>query len=201
MTFHTVVRTVTVLVCLLLPGLAVGQTVRFGVKGGIQKSSLDVEGLVTTVEAGTGGVVGGLVEIGADRTISFRPEVLLSEHRITLLDGARPIETGLTSFEIPLLICVRGPKTSRVKALLFGGPHLSFITDAWQDLGTGRVHYDDEVEDVDAGVTFGGGAELPAGRGAFLVDARFSIGMRDLDTNPGLSFKVRVFGVHVGYRF
>jgi hypothetical protein len=102
-----------------------------------------------------------------------------------------------------LLICVRAPNTSRAKALLFGGPHVNFITDAWQDLGTGagRVDLGDAIVDVDAGVTFGGGVELPAGRGAFLVDARFSIGMRDLWVGEDISIKPRTFSVHLGYRF
>jgi hypothetical protein len=43
--------------------------------------------------------------------------------------------------------------------------------------------------------------EVPAGRGALLIDARVVIGLRNLWEQPGPTVKSRAFAALVGYRF
>ena len=187
----------------LAPGLAAAQDVAVGVRGGVVWSTLATGGFDDELEpdAGTGGTIGGFVEAGSARMVSFRPEVLVTWRRFTLSDGETDRDSGATAIDVPLLLCLRTASAARAKGVLFVGPQLSFLTSVWQEVGGVRADIDEAIKDVDAGLTFGGGVEAPAGRGAFLLDARLTIGLKNLWEQEGPTVKSRGFGVMIGYRF
>lgn len=197
MRLHTVVA---IVVAILVPGWASAQ-VAAGVKGGFVSASLSTEGFQgLEADAGAGGAVGGFVDFGAG-VVGFRPEVLVTWRRFTLSDGEESRRSGSTSIEVPLLLCVRTANPTGARGVLFAGPQLNFITSVWQETGGSRSNLDEAIKDWDAGLTFGGGVEIPAGRGAVTFDARMMIGLRNLWEPSGPTIESRAFAALMGYRF
>ena len=192
---------VAVLGVCLFADRAAAQDVAFGVKGAVHASSLSIDGQPSLESsAGFGGAIGGFVEIGADRRVSFRPELQVTWYRFNLAEFGETAESGTRSIDLPLLACVRFG-SARVRGLAYAGPQVSFITDAWQEMGGTRVDFDAELEDVDYAVAFGGGIEVPAGRGTVIIEGRATFGLRDVLIDPAVSVKARALGAHVGYRW
>jgi hypothetical protein len=172
------------------------------VKGGFVPSTLTTEGFVgLEADAGAGGAIGGFVDFASGGIVGFRPEVLVTWRRFTLSDLGEGRRTGSTSIEVPLLLCVRTANTSGTRGVFFAGPQLSFLTAVWQDVEGRRVDLDEAIEDMDAALAIGGGVEVPAGRGALVIDGRVVIGLRNLWEEPGPSVKTRAFAALIGYRF
>jgi hypothetical protein len=187
---------------ILIPGLAAAQDVRVGVKGGVVSATLKTEGFEgLDPEAGAGGAVGGFIDFGAARVVGFRPEVLVTWRRFTLSDVAEDRRTGSTAVEVPLLLCLRTSNASGARGVFFVGPQLSFVTDVWQEVEGTRIDLDEAIKGSDTGITFGGGVDVPAGRGAFVLDARVIIGLRNLWEEAGATVKSRAFAAMLGYRF
>jgi hypothetical protein len=187
---------------MLVPGPAAAQDVRVGVKGGLVSASLSVAGFDgLEADSGVGGAVGGFIDFGSARVVGFRPEVLVTWRRFTLSDVQERRRTGSTSVEVPLLIVLRTTNASGARGVFFAGPQLNFITDVWQELEGTRIDIDEAIKDSDAGITFGGGVDIPAGRGALVLDARVMIGLRNLWEQSGASVKSRGFAALAGYRF
>jgi hypothetical protein len=193
---------VAVLGVCLFSNQAAAQDVGVGVKGGLHRSSLSIEGLPQlSAEADWGGTFGAFVDIGTDRRISFRPEIQVTWYHFTLSEGTEVVESGTRSIDLPLLVAARFGNSPRIKGFVVAGPQISFINDAWQQFRGERVDFDDELEDVDGAIVFGGGIELPVERGAFLIEGRVTFGLRDVFKEEAVSVKASALGIHFGYRF
>jgi hypothetical protein len=174
----------------------------FGVKGGWVSGSLQADGpeaFDTSADAGF--AIGGFIGFGLGDAVRFQPEVLLSNRRFSSTGPRAPFGVSARGVEVPLLFQLRFPEGRRVQAVLFAGPQVSFISSVTQALGDSESDISDQIKNVDAGVTFGGGVEFYVGRGALSLDARYNVGFRNLDESSGPRLESRAFLALVGYRF
>jgi hypothetical protein len=196
-----------ILVCAVAIALAVGvpaparaQSGSAGVKGGINVGKVTASGTdAFDTKVGTGGSIGGFVAIPLGETARIQPEVLFSQRRFSGVTADLTVESR--AVEVPILLHLLVATGQRVRPVLFAGPQLTFISKVTQSTAQGDTDISDNIAGVDAGLTFGGGFEMAAGRGAFVVDGRVNIGMKDLSQSGPPALKSRAFLLLAGYRF
>jgi hypothetical protein len=78
---------------------------------------------------------------------------------------------------------------------------MAFIPSVSQRFGDQESNVSDDIQNVDFGVSFGIGWNVPVRSHAIVVDGRFSAGFRDLTRSADTSMRSRVFTFLLGYRF
>ena len=197
-----------VVVCLLghaevLWAQPVSAGIKVGVTAATMPGATDAFGAPVDEESRWGGTGGVFVTIPLNDLVAFQPEVLYVMKGATLVGPAGSPYTlalDVSALEIPLLFRF-GRSTRRLYFL--AGPSLGFrlafegretvfgITET-RDLS-------DETKAVDVGVAIGAGATF----GRFLVEGRWTEGLRDVDSENQFATGVRhrVLGVLAGFRF
>ena len=127
--------------------------------------------------------------------------MLLTARRFTATTAVTSFSVTTIGVEVPLLVHLRVPSARRWQATLFAGPQVGFIPSVTQEVDGTRTDIADDIRDVDLGVVVGGGIEVLAGRGAVVLDARVSVGLRDVSASASPAFRSRAFLALIGYRF
>jgi hypothetical protein len=192
-----------VVVCTLAgPPAAEAQRALFGVRGGLSIADIAVsgtEGFEAT--AGSGPVVGAVGGLRMTARARLQVELLWASRRFSATAGGFDAEISSSGVEIPVLFVLNGAPDRRVVPLIYVGPQLNVITKVTQTVAGNDIDMSDSIRNGDPGITFGGGLEIAAPRGAFTIDARANIGFRNLNEDPVPSFKSRAFQLLAGYRF
>lgn len=183
-----------------IPAPVHAQAVSAGIKGGLNVSKAAASGTDGfTTKVGAGGSLGGFVAIALGETARIQPEVLFSARRFSGVFSDFTVTNR--AVEVPILLHLTFSHDRRVQPVLFAGPQLTFISKVTQSTPQGDIDISDNIAGVDAGLTFGAGLEMAAGRGAFVVDGRVNLGMRDLSETGPPALKSRAFLLLAGYRF
>ncbi len=176
----------------LLAGPALAD-VSYGVIGGVGLAKFrgdDVSG----AESRLGFSAGVFAELPLLNVLALHPEALFS------LKGSgsegSDDKTNLYYIEVPVLAKYYLPLPLPVKTHLFAGPYLGLNLIAKSKVGDTTTDIKDNIEPLDYGLVFGGGAEI----GKILVDGRYSLGLAKVPEN-GPSVKNGVLSLMVGYRF
>lgn len=190
------------------------QELSFGVEAGVNVADLDFEnpsGDVPEVESRKGLRLGGVLHyaFARDGVLGFQTGLLYSQKGGEAVDGPDRTTLETDYVELPLLLTVRVPTgDSRISPRLFAGGQLAFEGNCDLDDGTReRICEDEGIETktTDLGLLFGGGFGWEAGPGMLTLDARYELGLTNLNDSegffdPGLEFKNRVWQLAAGYR-
>jgi hypothetical protein len=175
--------------------------VEAGLKVGMTSCTLSVAGLPGfEPDAGSAALGGGWLSIGRD-DLRVQTEVTYGGRRFSSPSPIGDIDVSARVLEIPVLIVGRWRPNARTRPLLFGGPSFGFLPSVTQTIGSNTVNIDDEIKGADVGAVIGGGLEIRAGRGAVLLDARYTHGLRDVSESDVTSFRPRTVAMSFGYRF
>jgi hypothetical protein len=181
---------------------AAAQVVTWGFKGGVNLASIDVSGAGAFETSGDPrAAVDAFLGVTIGRGFSFQPELLLTTARFSASDPDLPLSVSSRVIAVPLLLHFRAPGQRRLRLVLFSGPQLGRLTGVSQTFAGVETSIDDEVKDLDVGVTLGGGVEVGAGPGAWVFDARVTLGLTNVNQADEPAFKSRAFLAMAGYRF
>lgn len=192
----------TVGVCTLsaMATAAHAQSVSFGVKAGLVAATVATSGPgAFDTEADPTAAGGASVNFRINDRFSIQPELLISNRRFTIQNEAG-INVRSRSIEVPVLLQAALVVSGRVRPVLIAGPQFGRITKVTQTFGSRTTDISDQIKDGDGGFVIGGGIEVAAGRGHVTVDARGSIGLRNVGTGP-TTIRSRGFMLLGGYRF
>jgi hypothetical protein len=193
------------LTLLVAPALAAGQTapVEAGVKVGVNMAtmtvSFDGDKLANDYRDNrTGIVLGGFVAKTYNGSVGLQVEALFSQRGVSFAAEGETAEFRVNYFDVPVLARI-GTTTSggaRLSALV--GPTVSMKINRKLTLNnrTEAEDYDD-TSSVDLGLTFGGSVEIQR----FIAEARYTLGLKDIDKDPSDVIKNRTLSLLVGYRF
>ena len=191
--------------CLLSVADASAQ-VTLGLKAGINRSDLsihDADGENVDVKSKTGFVGGAYLQFGLGDVFAVQPEVLYSAQGAKQPVGDATLSLDLTYLSVPLLFMARIPAgDSPIWPILYVGPVVSFEMDCKLkgevDGSTTSVDCDggdeptNRTSGTDVGMTFGGGFDFFFGSIRTQLDARYTIGLNNIDdTDSGSSVKNR----------
>lgn len=201
---------------LLFTAPAAGQGLGIGAEAGINVSDVSFEGEAET-ESNTGLRVGGVLRLGLSSVLGLQTGAYFSEKGTT--DVTEPdvdIDLDLSYVEIPLLLNVRIPTgPAPVTPRLYAGPQLALETgcdiSATGDGASATTSCDEasqegdlevDTKSTDLSVVFGGGLDIAAGPGAITLDARYDLGVSDInELETGTDFENRSLSVAAGYLF
>ena len=163
------------------------------------------------------GVIGGVgFTAGLSDMFGIRAEMLYSQKgsKMTLdipFIGERETETTINYIDIPITGVLRFPNMD--KSLIpnvFLGPVFSVkMGDASVSVNGDEVENDGEddgIKGFDMGLTFGAGLDFGMGNGMFGVDARYTLGLTEIEEetdgdNVGSSTKHNVISIMLNYTF
>lgn len=159
--------------------------------------------LVSGPESLTGLCAGVFVAIPITDTLLFQPEALYSQKGATYTLFGEDLDLKLDYLEVPVLLKARFG-TGAARPAVFAGPAIGFklrakgqFQDQTEDL--------DETKGTDFGLVFGAGVDLTAGSGAFVVDARYTLGLSTIDDASSddlrADIKNKAFTLSIGYSF
>lgn len=176
-----------------------GQEVGFGVKGGLNLSSLNLEDPEASYDSRTGYHL-GLFLRGKFEKVAIQPELLLytqnGDIKSSLFGTAQESFSYLT---IPLIL-----KFYPVGGLnLQLGPQFGFLLDGERKydtvLGSASEDITDYYDKSDISVALGGGYDFGFGLG---IDLRYNLGIKDINNAAdGDRVQTRVFMVSLGWNF
>ena len=191
------------------------QELSLGVEAGVNVADLDFEnpsGDVPEVESRTGLRVGGVLHyaFARDGVLGFQTGLIYSQKGGEAVDGSDRTTLETDYVEVPLLLTARIPTGEPgISPRLFAGAQLAFEGNCDLDDETReRICEDEGIETktTDFGLVFGGGLGWSAGPGVLTLDARYELGLTNLNDSegffdPGFEFRNRVWQLAAGYRF
>jgi hypothetical protein len=196
-----------VVVCLLSHVQTLrAQPVTAGIKAGLTAARLpgvnDVIPVPVDEESRWGGTVGVFVTVPLNELIAFEPEALYVMKGATFFNH---VGTGSSlSFDANYLDMPLHFKFGRSgRPYFLAGPSVGFrlAAEARETVSgaTETRDFSDQIKSVDVGVSFGAGASF----GRFLIEGRWTEGLRDVDSQGQFESAVRhrVIGVLAGFRF
>ena len=169
----------------------------FGAKVGINFANLSFDpDDEEAVEGRTGLVVGVLILVPVNARFAFQPEVLYSQQGAKEDGGDGKI--GIDYINIPLLANIHLTGGDNPVSLLVG-PQIGFRTQAKVKGGGEEIDIKDDTEGMDWGLVTG----LSAAMRNFLIDARYTWGLSNInaDETDDQKVKNRVFTISVGILF
>ena len=174
---------------LLCTGWLYAQDTQFGIKAGVNASSVDItNGDDYNSKAGLH--VGGLAHIHITRHFALQPELVFSMQGGE--DGSEKLK--LNYINVPLLAQYMTRDGFRLQT----GPQIGFLTSAESEVGDLEIDAKDDVKSVDFSWTFGAGYLFPSGFG---IDARYNHGISNISDDSDFEARNRVFQVGVFYQF
>lgn len=203
------------LICLAgVCSFSFGQSVKFGIEGGVNLSKLAASssGLTLTSSSVTGFRVGGVVDLGFGN-VSLQPGLFYSTKGGSYgsaSDGGTAKLT-LNYVEIPVNLVYNIPVVVG-KVFIGAGPYVamgvsgkSTTTGAFTSSGSGTESQDitfgsgaNDTKNPDYGLNFMGGIRF---KGGFVVSAGYGLGLGNLSNDNSASVKNRVISFSVGYFF
>lgn len=194
--------------CVLLliagAGSASAQDFRVGARAGANLATITVapDDGGAAFEARTGLVAGVFATWRALSWLEVQPEVLYTSKGAALEQEGIDSQLVLDYVEVPLLARI-SKRMPRVTVYAAAGPAL-----AWRVAAKSRTVFSgtteeidlaEDVEPFDLGLAAGGGVEA----GMFVIDVRYTLGLRDIDADKSdaVTIKTRAVSLSAGIRF
>ncbi len=147
--------------------------------------------------------------VGGFFTYSFNDRFLLQAEGLYSMKGIKlKYDDGskgtikIDYLEFPVLAAMAIPLNSIFTPRVYLGPAFSFLMSAKNVDDDGTTNIKNSVKSIDMGLVIGGGVNIEAGPGAVTIDARYNLGLLDVDdTEDSSSAKNSVISILVGYAF
>lgn len=174
---------------LLFTTIIQAQTTAFGIKAGVNASSIKITN-GEDYDSKAGAHVGVLAHIHCSRNFAVQPEIVYSAQGGK--DG--DFKFRMNYINVPVLAQYMFDNGFRLQT----GPQLGFLTSAKTKLGDVEIDVKDDVKSTDFSWAFGAGYLFPQGIG---IDARYNLGINNVSENPDFESMNRVFQVGLFYHF
>lgn len=170
------------------------QKAQFGLKGGVNFSTLEYETHEEN-EMKSGFHVGGLVHIHVSRNFAVQPELVFSSQGSEFNDDeGNQTHVSLSYINVPVMLQYMTGGGFRIQT----GPQVGFLLGAEAEVGDVQLEVDDAYKSTDFSWAFGAGYQFPGGFG---IDARYNLGLSNINDATSVEVKNRVFQVGVFYQF
>lgn len=171
-----------------------------GFRAGAVHTNLSVSGSGTfDTDGDFGFVVGGFVGFTVAPRVRLQPEFLVTERAFRISGVSPTLSVSSRAFEMPVFIQARFGDA--IQPFVQAGPQVTVVGKVTQTFGTSETDISSQINDIDVGMAFGGGVEVPAMGGALLFEGRMHWGFRDLSAATDTKFYLRGVMLLGGYRF
>jgi len=191
--------TIPVLLIALFSTVSASAQVAFGIKGGLNLTTLNVEDPELSYESRTG-YHAGIFLRGKFGNIGLQPELLLFTQNGDLESSLfGTAQESFTYLSIPLMLKFYPIGGLNIQA----GPQFGFLLDGERKydtfFGSGSEDITDYYKKSDISVSVGGGYDFNFG---LSLDVRYNIGVKDINNvSNGEEARSRIFLLSVGWNF
>jgi hypothetical protein len=189
----------TLMLVMLMSLVSMAQKPAFGLKGGVNFTTLKLSDADATAESSSGFHAGFFVRERISK-VGFQPEFLISTMRTNVSSSALgDYEDRFTYLSVPMMV-----KFYLIGGLnIHAGPQFSFLLDGDRvyngPFGSDKEDIKDYYKAADVSISMGGGWDLPFG---LSLDLRYNIGVRDInEASGGEEARSRVFQASLGWNF
>jgi hypothetical protein len=166
------------------------QTTHFGLKGGLNSSSVKVTN-GADYSSKIGFHLGGLAHIHVARHFAVQPEIVYSTQGGK--DGDN-FKLNLNYINVPVLLQYMFDEGFRLQT----GPQLGFLTSSKTKSGNVEVDIRDQIKSTDFSWVFGASYLFPQGIG---IDLRYNLGISNISDDGSFEAMNRVVQVGLFYQF
>lgn len=192
-------RMTTLVALIIFCETAMAQETAFGLKAGLNLSSMNLDDPEASYDSRTGYHAGVFLR-GKFNKIAIQPELLLFTQRGEVTSATLGnYQNSFTYLSIPVML-----KFYPVAGLNFQvGPQFGILVDGEQKyqtlIGSGTRDIKDSYKSSDVSISVGGGYDFGFGLG---LDVRYNIGVMDINNAAnGEPAKSRVFLISLGWNF
>ena len=178
--------------------------VNLGVIGGLNLANLSVDpdqGVDISNRTAIG--IGGILSFGMGETLALQlePMFLQKGAKLKFSEQGFTLETEfkISYIEVPAMLKFAFG-SSDTKPYVMAGPTVGFLLSAKAE----DEDVKDDVKSIDFGLAFGGGVSLPMGNNTLFVEARYSLGLSDINDDPDdpdTSIKTKGIQIMAGITF
>ncbi len=172
------------LAVILMSSFASAQLGPIGVKAGMNLA--DLGGDVEESDMKAGLVVGGFANFGFGN-ISIQPELLYSMKGAKQEIGGEDISTDYNYFEVPVLVKYNLPMPGALTPSIYAGPVFSLLLSAESD----GEDVKEQLKNNDYGIIIGAGANMDLQSYVLTFDARYNLGLNDINDVSGSDFEIK----------
>ena len=180
---------------------AAAEGMMIGAKGGLNIAKAYGDDVPDDADWAYGFIGGGFFNYMFAEMFAVQPELLyaMKGWKVTAADETE-VDVKLNYIEIPVLLKVMIPTEGMIDPSIFAGPSIGFLMTAEAD----DVDIKDNLKSTDFGLVVGAGIDymLQEGKGAIMLDARYSLGLTTVDdTADEADVKNHGIAVMVGYGY
>lgn len=179
---------------IVFTGSATAQHVKFGVKGGVNVNSIHSSHGVDYSPV-VGFHAGMLAHIHLSKSFALQPEVFYSTNGANYKSGPYDSQYDLGYIQVPILVQYMFQNGLRLQA----GPQLGFLVNAKSKTGDLKTDVKNDLNAVDFGLASGASYQIP--HTGFGFDARFNLGLTDINKNGNVKSTNRGFQAGIFYLF
>jgi len=183
-----------VLASLLMIGTATAQKVNFGIKGGLNVYNIHNSN-GTNYDPVAGFHAGVLAHIHLSKRFALQPETFFSTNGANFKNGPFETKYNLGYIQVPVLLQYMILDGLRLQA----GPQVGFLVSAKSKTGDLKEDFKNDVNSVDFGLATGASYLIP--KTGFGFDARYNLGLSDINKNGSVKSTNRGFQLGVFYLF
>jgi hypothetical protein len=170
------------------------QHVNIGIKGGLNVYNIKTEN-TTAGDSKMGFYVGLLGHIHLSDQFGLQPELLYSAQGGSYKSGSVITNLNLNYINVPVLIQYMFDNGFRLQA----GPQFGFLLNAESETNNIKTDLKDSFKPIEIGASFGMSyVNPPTGFG---IDARYNIGLSNINENSSINSVNRGFQIGVFYLF
>jgi hypothetical protein len=184
----------TALAVVLVCSVATAQHVNFGIKGGLNLYNIKNDNN-TQFDNSTGFHVGLLAHVHISDHFAIQPEVVFSTQGANYTVGSTNGELNLDYLNLPIMFQYMFDNGFRFQA----GPQVGFLINAKSKFGSITSEVKNNYSGVDVGV--GGGVSYVHPPSGFGFDARYNMGLKNINEGGSVNSNNRGFQLGVFYLF
>lgn len=176
--------------------IANAQHVQFGLKGGLNVATVNIDNSNLNVDPRISAHVGGLAHIHLSKEFAIQPELTFSGQGYQVNGSGTNSDQhfNLSYINLPVLLQYMFESGFRIET----GPQLGLLVGAKYKVGSVETDIKDSFKKVDIGWGLGLGYITKSGFG---VDARYNLGLSKINDNNSDKVTNRVFQAGVFYQF
>lgn len=182
------------LAAIFMTGTVQAQQVSFGIKGGLNIYDIHNSNNIN-YDPVVGFHIGGLSHIHLTKHFALQPEVFYSTNGANYKSGGNDFRINLGYISVPVLVQYMFTNGLRVQA----GPQVGFLVHAISKDNNIKENIREDINAVDFSLATGASYQVP--NTGFGFDARFNLGLSDLNKNGTVKSTNRGVQLGVFYLF
>lgn len=141
--------------------------------------------------------IGAVLDRPLSGQLELHAEPMFLQKGSTIDDRGEKVTFKSSYFELPVMFRYNFQSSGTAMPYAMAGPSLGYLTGAKFEAGGSEFEAKDQFKSFDFGFGFGGGAKIPKDNLEFFAEARYVLGLANVNNDESDGTTVKNRGVHV----